>query len=837
MGVLNVQGAPEPKPTPEKKQRKPKKTTSALSLRLARFPDDHDDDGIPIFHREEVEAIDSDSSEESPPAIFRSRKQPLPIVRGKTPPQKIPAKPQARPTPRQQIVIPDSPPRTTSRSTRIVIPESPPRNTGIFIPDSPPRDDARNTGRGSGIVIPESPPRDDVFGGPFMVPDSQPDENYGDYAFSDEEMVQSFDQDEPKDRETDFLPRETEVVIRDDDEFVLEEKDPVVTADILSDDPTPVIAAPTPEPKIPPRFAALKGRMSYRNLTALAQFVSDNPDLVAELLRTLDSPDAPAGPVARYWLSKVREVVPDSTDTLAMLGPHAYQADPFWAVVGKALNVRATGAFDVLGEYSWASRNNPAALDPFLKSTDRGAVRQRIALLTQNQALPNKGPTLDLASMDEDKSLPEWNSTRQAAQGWLKERIEARQRELLAEHGSYKDWMKKLGEDDSLSYARSLDRLADVLTTYWPDRVVVAVLHKEREIGICANLPDKGMWKDLEALLAASRLRGPAAEQAEQSLLRHMAERLKRTDQRPIKSSHERTKIRLRKTLAFLRDLEEKHGRIRVVAYDDDLPKRYGTPQQIHAEMQALAVALARQKGANLGVSKLCCIKCWLILNDVYPTVFDRRFATHMTTYPWPTSDLLQDVDTLRTLFTGPPPVPQQVVNALDSERGRTALVRAIFNVKAKSPAPDTGYASSQESQPSLPPALLEPDLPADDEPKAFQDYLDSDAALTPEEEAARWGDHPRPLAPKTPGPKIVDGRFVKAKGTTTNLPDQGSISMTGIPQITVPKTPKIQPAKPTKTVAQKTPVRTGRTEQREETDRKRKRSSGSGSPAAKRSK
>ncbi|GAA0398308.1 hypothetical protein Acor_34470 [Acrocarpospora corrugata] len=641
---------------------------------------------------------------------------------------------------------------TTRQVPRIVSPSK----KSIVIVDSDEEDPPKPLF--SGLVIPESPPLtrrsslvrgdDDLFGAPKPT------------------ITTSL---RVKDRRTiTTIPRPiTTINLVDDDEPPAKAKLPATKTLNLVDDDEPrrpesgmllddeddlgLLLSPgvRPSPILPVGYQKLRDLEPFRDLADLIGFVNDNEDLTAHLLSNPDDP------LAQYWLAQARRVVPGD---VAVLANQVENSPLVWRVIGTALNVSARDPDGVLAELCWLGARNPAVsrqvdkLATHLKRWNLDATfRQKLATLRRGQRIPD-GVAVELASMKYGK----WSTTRDSAQGWLQKSLTTRQEELLAKHKSHAAWLKELGEDPDLAYDRSLDRLADVITSFNGNRVCVAVIHNGREIGITANRPDDLMGADLESLLHASRAVGAEGERRIKAVLADLSSG-RGGRQRLTKRSVARLEVRMRKAIAFLRTLEAEHGRIRVVPYNGPLPLAgNGKEQEVHAEMVALIIGL-QNPGAKLGVGKLCCLKCWVMLQDVHPGVFNRLLATHMNTYPWPPSKLLEDGPTLERLY-GSGAAPSTVREALSDRSRWPALASAFFGAQGLKGSDDTGYASSQEPSTPVPSSPVFPVLELDREPdlddENYQNYLDEGVALTEQEQRASQDPTPN----RRPDPRDEDG-------------------------------------------------------------------------------
>ncbi|MEO3859355.1 hypothetical protein [Acrocarpospora sp. B8E8] len=517
------------------------------------------------------------------------------------------------------------------------------------------------------------------------------------------------------------------------------------------------------------------------------EFTEENSALTERLLNGLNNPYSDDGKVASYWLAQARRVVPSAPLSVAQ---HLEKSETLWKALGKTLNVAATSRAEILAELYWTTSREPGGTDLMLSRlrswTGRIGVQEafdaKLAELHDAQWLPNNTGSVEMASM-EGLGYSEYGKAQSAAKDTMTARLDALKRQLLRQHGSHAAWMAQLGSDPTLKDERALDRVADVLTTLRGDRVCVSLLHRGREIGVFANRPDQDLGRDLEALLRASRAVGQKAEDEVRALLDTIAAREPTTSKPQLLESRTRAEIRIRKAIAYLRTLEQTEGRIRVVAYNGSLPKaKNGTEQEVHAEMQALAVAREAPGSYKLGVGRACCLKCFLVLNDVYPNVFQRTLATHMKIYPWPPPAVLRDEDVLQRMMGDDLPLAGR--KALKSMGGRGALAGGIafsgLEPQGKTRSADpTGYASSQEEPSDLPLSPVWQDVDEDDgeliqaldEYESYQAYLDSDVALTEAEARLERGEQGPPRGPTLATPPVQTSLAITPPtGTSTRI-------------------------------------------------------------------
>ncbi|GAA0999091.1 hypothetical protein GCM10009555_099620 [Acrocarpospora macrocephala] len=611
--------------------------------------------------------------------------------------------------------------------------------------DSPPRSPTlsltKTKKRPSPITITPSP----------QLVESSEDSNYDLFDLPQEPMPSiRLDTEMPVETEVEIviqhdadMPTEpnVEITIPPDAEFTFEPGDPLADLD-----------------------EALRQRMPFRNLFDLADFTAKEPEMTKRLLTALRPPIHGSPQLARDWLAAVREVVPDQPFALA---PYANRQGELWRVIGIALNLKEPDAAGMLAELYWTKPPIPpvdsAPIRKALGTPDRRAAFDTKLIALQNAALlPNETgmQRADMSGVGYDQSV-----TRPAADEWLKTHMTNRQKDVQAAHPVHDVWLKEMGEDPNLRHTRALDRLSDVLQTLEGNRVCVALLHKDREIGVFANFPDGYMGQDLEMLLRASRaLNDQDAEKQVQDILALMRKRRPGREELITTRAKQRFEVRLRKSIEFLRALEEQHGRIRAVPY---AAKGKG---EIHAEMRAVSVARARPGVYDLGVGKLCCLKCWLILTDVLPNVFKRKVPTHRVAYAWPPPDFLTEPDLLRLAYNEPS-APLVVQKALRDSKATGVLVNVYSGAKSGPGEKTTEYASSEEDPGNEPwPTTAE-------NTEAFETYLDDEVLRTDERPA---GDLRRLRLTTQAEPKLpTKPKLKKVKGvpTPTSVPDDSGSS------------------------------------------------------------
>ncbi|WP_155335937.1 hypothetical protein [Acrocarpospora corrugata] len=528
------------------------------------------------------------------------------------------------------------------------------------------------------------------------------------------------------------------------------------------------------------KYRALQDNSPFDNLDDFVEFTERHQPITGDLLDALENPSSPDFPIANYWLAQTRRVMPSEPLSIA---PYIGKSAVLWEALGKALRVSTANRGEALAEFHWTTASGTA--DPTLKelqawadqhTTARRNFDAKLSELRGREALPSPARN-EAASTSRPKSF---KSVEDAAKETIGRRLNTLSGILETRHGTVKTWLTKLAGDRGTKADRSLDRVADVLTTLNGDRVCVALLRRGREIGVFANLPDKNMGPDLQRLLQASRAVGKEATTQVDGLMRLIDERLRSSKKKPTVKSQRRARIRIRKALAYLREMERTEGRVKVVAYDG--PRNAGGQLvEVHAEMQALALVRKKTPGAyQLGIGRVCCLKCYLVLTSAYPKVFNRQLATHMKVYPWPAPAMLTEQGVLvATLGKG---MTEKEKRALRQADGRRALAAGVAygglppRTGGKDPEHEfgdqTGYASSEGEGEGLPTPPVWPGPARDrnregdpeeegyaddgdgligtleDEKRSYQDYdesLELDDELTYEEAQEERGESPSP--------------------------------------------------------------------------------------------
>src|SRR5262245_27558886 len=234
--------------------------------------------------------------------------------------------------------------------------------------------------------------------------------------------------------------------------------------------------------------------------------------------------------------------------------------------------IKATTVVDMLPELCrTGNAGEAAAVQEKLKEIGKDADFQaRLQSLKAAECLPDPQPV----KLAVQGVAPPATTLRDDASGWLTKSLGAARQSVRTQNETM---LEAVAKDQALKDDRARDRLADALTRFAGARTCVAIVQYGREIGVFANKPDDLMRKDVEDLLGISRATGHEAEKRYKAFLAEMKRRRGRDfETRELK--------RIQKTIAFLRDLERQHQRLRVVGYNGALPVVGWNEQEVHAE-------------------------------------------------------------------------------------------------------------------------------------------------------------------------------------------------------------------------------------------------------------
>ncbi|WP_030453023.1 nucleic acid/nucleotide deaminase domain-containing protein [Herbidospora cretacea] len=283
------------------------------------------------------------------------------------------------------------------------------------------------------------------------------------------------------------------------------------------------------------------------------------------------------------------------------------------------------------------------------------------------------------------------------------------------------------------------DRLAWVLANLKSARTCVAVLGMlEGEIRLFANKPDTALAGDFHKLLQAGLAGAGEADTEIRELYQSLKDQGLGLQGAPMTTKHLKTaERRLRKTMAFLAALEKRWGELNVMAHT----KKPKGDTEIHVETQVGSLLLEERRKVvreedegdsdadltllehytsdrrdrtarahltrrlaqaeiAIGISKLCCFKCWLMMQALQEKGVDLPVTgTHGKVYGWtaPASLTHRSVLAAYLQLTDVKPGSKhaQLLSDLDTPKGRTAVIRAITTFKEEGPQ-ESGYKSSE---------------------------------------------------------------------------------------------------------------------------------------------
>nr|WP_062339896.1 hypothetical protein [Herbidospora sakaeratensis] len=469
----------------------------------------------------------------------------------------------------------------------------------------------------------------------------------------------------------------------------------------------------------------LHAELPLTDLSVLRQVVERNRAAVKKVVAALD--DGSGGDdlrIARDLVEGLRGVLPDPPyDFLLTADPE--DAD-LWALIARAFSVKATDPIEILAEIAASAKwvpdlpTFPGQVEAIEAACER--VRGKGFLLTRLRPMMNelveegafaRWPAMRAANRKNVPKHADWGQIRTLTQKWVAALMEHQKKNVLGT--TYPDQLAVMAADPSLADDRSMDRLADMIYCQNRDRVCVAVLRKGRDLAVFANNGTATMGVSVARLLEMSRLPAERQNAAVEELAKTMYTTSSKADGEYVKIHR-----RLVKTLAYLKELEQKHGRLRVRAYANQDKEVEG----VHAEM--LAATVAETTGSDaLGISKACCLQCYLTLTKGLPDRFTRPLATHQNAYPGTPGALISDPEVLIRLLdldAQPPHLPGDAAARLKTAIRSgpiSAAVGAFIGFQTK--GAETGYLSSEE----------EGDLPeVDADDVAYTNYLSREEAL-----------------------------------------------------------------------------------------------------------
>ncbi|MGJ6966648.1 hypothetical protein ACSDR0_32525 [Streptosporangium sp. G11] len=408
-----------------------------------------------------------------------------------------------------------------------------------------------------------------------------------------------------------------------------------------------------------------------------------------------------------------------------------------WQAVGLAVGLPGAGPGEILAQL--------AAQNEWLGNA---ALREEIGDLTQDQerraallrdfdlAAIEVNPLLHLDSSALSFDRPDESmrgllaAEAQKIRDAVHERLRAKMstiKDEIIHAGGGKGWSAKyrrrIATNKNLATQRALDRLAWVLAHLNDARECVAVAHTEGELHLWANKPDGLMGQDLKRLVEAGR----SEDEAELEDLAATFDELwsllsgSSLDDRSGRGGDLHVaERRLLKAINFLADLQEKWTELKVSAHEETYDLG-GADHRMHTEMQAATQLLQNRDRARteasrktlhlldtiviaIGISKLCCLKCYLgILAMRGEGIRFDVTGTHLTTYAWPVSPALVTPALLKAILGVPADSTDAediaLAAAIDDELQRKAVIKAIESFVHVGGMGETGYVSSEDEE------------------------------------------------------------------------------------------------------------------------------------------
>ncbi|WP_433509141.1 hypothetical protein ACQP2T_34890 [Nonomuraea sp. CA-143628] len=451
---------------------------------------------------------------------------------------------------------------------------------------------------------------------------------------------------------------------------------------------------------LPPSTVTLpKGDTTLPNLST---FVAKN---ATTLRQALDNPASDNGKNVTRWLKQITKVVPDQPLQLIEL---PLTNDVMWRIAGQILNLKEKTPISILAELVATKEGTTpdVAKDVRNKISPANRAKFNECLATYRSAglpldapklmePPSPLPVVTQSAKPATKPVTQWKTTGT-------DRAEGKKVATVLLAFLHKRWRttvqgsaEETAQISGPQYAtqRAQDRLAWVLSMM-DNRICASVLRRGRSIGVFANNPDDGMAKDLELLLSAARAEGAEADNLRKQIRDKIEAALPKMKWQPSPQALGRLDDRLRKVIAYLKDLERTQGRMGAVAYL--------AAWQVHAEMQAFLLSKAHG-GGKLGISKQCCFKCYLVLTLNAAGVIDaRQYLSHGKLLPWPMmKDLIENNDILANLLQAGGIDP---ATFLGNDDRKWAFFQALITEAALSEVVHTDFASPG-TQPPLTPA------------------------------------------------------------------------------------------------------------------------------------
>lgn len=409
-----------------------------------------------------------------------------------------------------------------------------------------------------------------------------------------------------------------------------------------------------------------------------------------------------------------------------------------WQAIGLAVGLLGAGPGEILARLAaqneWLTdadlREEIGGLAPDAERREALLRDFDLAATEVNPLLHLDTGTLSFAMPNESTrglSAAKVEKIRDAVHKRLAAKMSTIKNEIIHAGGSRKGWSEKyrrrIATNQNLALQRALDRLAWVLAHLNDTRECVAVAHTEGELHIWANNPDDRMGQDLKRLVEVGRSQDEAEVEDFTETLDELWALLRSSDLDDRSGSGgdlHMAERRLLKAINFLADLQRKWTELKVSAHEETY-NLDGADRRVHTEMQAATQLLQNRERARteasretlhlldtiviaIGISKLCCLKCYLgILAMRGEGIQFGVTGTHLTTYAWPVSPALVAPALLKAIL-GVPDDPEEkadidLATAIDDKLQRRAVIKAIESFDHAGAMGETGYVSSEDEE------------------------------------------------------------------------------------------------------------------------------------------
>lgn len=500
-------------------------------------------------------------------------------------------------------------------------------------------------------------------------------------------------------------------------------------------------------------FGATSTMLALMDQPTFVQVTQQNPDLIKQVT---------TGGADYLTVSAKLTVASSPEEILLAAWNHPDPTDPkLWAAIGKKLAIMPGTWSEILGRT--AHRKAKFADKGLRQSIRTFCTEHGLDFADYENALTSEGYTLlGPGWYDEGLGLAvATGNPKDSVRNLVVAQLENRHKAAKAGKMTADEIGVIQKSDDPAQ--RALDRLAWVVANLRSTRQCVAVAKlQSEELRLFANVPDRDMEADFQSLLNAATEGVDKADQLTKALFDQLVNRKDRKGDLTEMDVRD-TERRLRKTLTYLQQLSDQWQNMRVIAHTKTFSGKGN--KKVHAETQLGATAIRKhdldtrraskvelkkpakqlndppglsgvkqaiadvtqtaesaeldgrlqQTEIAIGISKLCCFYCWLMLGALAKTK-DMTLTisqTHFRTYEWPVPTSLTTKDILAA-YLGLSDIPEDgltqdqadLLAHLDTDEGRAAAISTIkATVLDKKGNQRTEYPSSDEEGDTAPSA------------------------------------------------------------------------------------------------------------------------------------